>query len=58
MADTKRTYRPFRFPYGDKGQKNRDAFQSCLRERGFSKVNDIINTGEEDLVMLTIVVKK
>ena len=40
MADTKRTFRPFRFPYGDKGQKNRDAFQSCLRERGFSKVND------------------
>ena len=40
MADTKRTYRPYRFPYGDKGQKNRDAFQSCLRERGFSKVND------------------
>ena len=40
MADTKRTFRPFRFPYGDKGRKNRDAFQSCLRERGFSKVND------------------
>ena len=40
MAGMKRTYRPFRFPYGDKGQKNRDAFQACLREKGFSKVDD------------------
>lgn len=40
MAGMERTCRPFRFPYGDKGQKNRDAFQFCLRERGFSKVND------------------
>ena len=39
-AGVRRVYRPFRFPYGDKGQKNRDALQACLREKGFSKVND------------------
>ena len=40
MAGIKRIYRPFRFPYGDKGQKNKDALQICLLEKGFSKVND------------------
>ena len=39
-AGVKRAFRPFRFPYGDKGQKNRAALQAFLRERGFSKVND------------------
>ena len=40
MAGVKRIYRPFRFPYGDKGGENRDALQSRLREKGFSKVDD------------------
>lgn len=40
MAGAERIFRPFRFPYGDKGQKNRDALQAFLREKGFSKVND------------------
>ena len=40
MAGVKRVYRPFRFPYGDKGRRNKDALQSFLREKGFSKVND------------------
>ena len=40
LAGVKRVYRPFRFPYGDKGGENRNALQSCLREKGFSKVND------------------
>ena len=40
MAGSERVYRPFRFPYGDKGGKNRDTLQACLREKGFSKVDD------------------
>ncbi len=39
-AGVERAHRPFRFPYGDKGQKNRDGLQAALRERGFSKVDD------------------
>ena len=39
-AGVARIHRPFRFPYGDKGGKNRDAYQRYLRERGFSKVKD------------------
>lgn len=35
-----RRYRPFRFPYGDKGGKNKDALQAYLREKGFDKVDD------------------
>ncbi len=35
-----RTYRPFRFPYGDKGGDNKDALQAYLREKGFHKVDD------------------
>lgn len=35
-----RKYRPFRFPYGDKGGKNKAALQQYLRERQFDKVDD------------------
>jgi len=35
-----RQYRPFRFPYGDKGGKNKDALQQYLREKQFDKVDD------------------
>jgi len=35
-----RKWRPFRFPYGDKGGGNKDALQKWLRDRGFSKVKD------------------
>ncbi len=40
MAGTKRVFRPFRFPYGDKGGKNKEALQTYLRENRFSKVKD------------------
>ena len=40
LASVKRAFRPFRFPYGDKGRSNREALQAYLREKGFSKVND------------------
>ncbi len=39
-AGVKRTFRPFRFPYGDKGREHRAALQDYLRQKGFSKVND------------------
>ncbi|MCR5830161.1 MAG: polysaccharide deacetylase family protein [Lachnospiraceae bacterium] len=35
-----RRYKPFRFPYGDKGGENKKALQSYLRKNGFSKLND------------------
>ena len=35
-----RRYRPFRFPYGDKGGENRDAVQKYLKEKGFHKLDD------------------
>lgn len=35
-----RLYRPFRFPYGDKGGDSRDGLQKYLRENRFHKVND------------------
>ena len=35
-----REYRPFRFPYGDKGGENREALQAYFREKGFDKVDD------------------
>ncbi len=40
QAGVRRAYRPFRFPYGDKGGSHREALQKYLRENGFSKVND------------------
>ncbi len=39
-AGVKRTYRPFRFPYGDKGGENKEAFQKYFREKEFDKVDD------------------
>lgn len=35
-----RRFRPFRFPYGDKGGENREAYQRYLRENGFHKLAD------------------
>ena len=39
-AGVERRYRPFRFPYGDKGGDNKDALQKYLSEKGFDKVKD------------------
>ncbi len=39
-AGVERKYRPFRFPYGDKGGENKDALQKYFREHGFHKVKD------------------
>ena len=39
-ANVVRRFRPFRFPYGDKGGRNRAMIQSYLAERGFSKLRD------------------
>lgn len=35
-----RTYRPFRFPYGDKGGANKAALQEYLHQNGFHKLDD------------------
>ena len=39
-AGVERKYRPFRFPYGDKGGDNKEAFQRYFRENGFDKLDD------------------
>ena len=39
-ANVERKYRPFRFPYGDKGGANKLALQAYLSQRGFHKVDD------------------
>ena len=39
-AGVVRKYRPFRFPYGDKGGANKDALQRYLAEKGFDKLSD------------------
>lgn len=39
-AGVERRYRPFRFPYGDKGSENHDALQAYFREKGFHKLCD------------------
>lgn len=39
-AGVKREYRPFRFPYGDKGGRNHDLLQQYFREHGYDKVRD------------------
>ena len=41
-AGVKREYRPFRFPYGDKGGENKNLLQKYLVEQGFDKVHDSI----------------
>ena len=40
QAGVERKYRPFRFPYGDKGGSNKDLLQAYLKENGFNKVDD------------------
>lgn len=39
-AGVERVYRPFRFPYGDKGGGNKEKIQEYLREKKFDKVDD------------------
>lgn len=39
-AGVERKYRPFRFPYGDKGGKIAGLLQDYFREHGFDKLND------------------
>lgn len=39
-AGVERRYRPFRFPYGDKGGDNKAQLQQYLRDHGFDKVDD------------------
>lgn len=39
-AGVPRQYRPFRFPYGDKGGENKAALQQYLKEKHFDKVDD------------------
>lgn len=40
-AGVERRFRPFRFPYGDKGGANKEALQEYFRENGFHKLCDI-----------------
>jgi len=35
-----RVWRPFRFPFGDKGGANKEALQKYFKEKGFHKVDD------------------
>ena len=39
-CSVERVWRPFRFPYGDKGGANKAAIQKYLKEKGFHKVDD------------------
>lgn len=39
-AGVERTYRPFRFPYGDKGGNNKQVYQHYFRTHGFHKLKD------------------
>ena len=39
-AGVERKFRPFRFPYGDKGGANKDSFQKYFSENGFDKLDD------------------
>ena len=39
-AGMERKYRPFRFPYGDRGGDNQEMLQKYFRENGFDKVDD------------------
>lgn len=40
QAGVERKYRPFRFPYGDKGGDNKQLIQKYLYDKGFDKVRD------------------
>ena len=39
-AGVERRFRPFRFPYGDKGGENKEFLQNYLKDRKFNKVKD------------------
>ena len=39
-SGVERRYRPFRFPYGDKGGENKEKLQEYFREKGFDKLDD------------------
>lgn len=39
-SGVERKFRPFRFPYGDKGGENKEALQKYFKEKGFHKVMD------------------
>lgn len=39
-AGVERKYRPFRFPYGDKGGANKEKYQQYFKDHGFSKLDD------------------
>lgn len=39
-SGAERAFRPFRFPYGDKGGEHKAALQKYLKEKGFHKVDD------------------
>lgn len=39
-SGVERKFRPFRFPYGDKGGEKKEALQKYITERGFHKVDD------------------
>lgn len=39
-AGVERRFRPFRFPYGDKGGDNKAALQKYLADKGFDKLDD------------------
>lgn len=39
-SGVERIYRPFRFPYGDKGGNNKNTLQKYFQEKGFHKVDD------------------
>ncbi|MBR3246934.1 MAG: polysaccharide deacetylase family protein [Clostridiales bacterium] len=40
QAGVERKYRPFRFPYGDKGGSNKERLQEYFAANGFDKVDD------------------
>ena len=40
QAGVERKYRPFRFPFGDKGGDNKKLLSAYLKENGFDKVKD------------------
>lgn len=40
QAGVERKYRPFRFPYGDKGGSNKERLQEYFASNGFDKVDD------------------
>lgn len=39
-ANVERKYRPFRFPFGDKGGDKAEALQQYLKDNGFNKLSD------------------